>query len=151
MILAFKHADRTEAAPSFARWMRGAAAELLAEAEVIAPVPLHRWRLLHRRYNQAALLARELGRETGAAVIGDLLQRRRNTPSQGRLSAAQRRRNVAGAFSLTPRHLARVAGRRVLLVDDVMTTGATAAACATVLRRAGARAVDVVTLARVFR
>jgi ComF family protein len=151
LVLAFKHADRTEAAPPFARWMARAGAELLAEADVIAPVPLHRWRLLARRYNQAALLANQLGRLSGLPVVPDLLVRRRNTPSQGRLSAAGRSRNVAGAFAVHPRHAARVRGRCVLLVDDVLTTGATVAACTRVLRRAGAGQVDVLTLARVVR
>jgi ComF family protein len=151
LVLAFKHADRTEAAPAFAGWMARAGHELLADDPLLAPVPLHRWRLFRRRYNQAALLANALAKRTGLEVVPDLLQRTRNTPSQGRMTAAGRRRNVTGAFRVHARHRHRLRGRRVLLVDDVLTTGATAAACARVLRRAGAAGVDVLTLARVVR
>ncbi|MBM3490550.1 MAG: ComF family protein [Alphaproteobacteria bacterium] len=151
LVLAFKHADRTHAAPAFAPWLARAGADLLAEAELLAPVPLHRWRLLARRYNQAALLSAALARLGGLPHRADLLQRRRWTPSQGRMSRTERRRNVAGAFRVRPRHCDMVAGRRVLLVDDVLTTGATVEACARALLRSGARAVDVLTLARVVR
>lgn len=151
LVLAFKHADRTDGAPAFGRWLARAGAELVAEADIVAAVPLHWTRLFARRYNQAALLALAVGREAGLPVVPDLLVRRRRTPSQGRLSAAARARNVAGAFALHRRHGAAVAGRRVLLVDDVLTTGATVAACARLLRRNGAAAVEVLTLARVVR
>ncbi len=151
LILGFKHGDRSEGAPAFGAWLARAGAELIEAAEVIAPVPLHRWRLLARRYNQAALLAHAVGRESGRPVISDLLVRRRFTPSQGRLSRAARRRNVAGAFAVKPARAACLAGRRVLLVDDVLTTGATVAACTRTLRRGGAAAVDVLVLARVLR
>ncbi|MDG5495805.1 ComF family protein [Niveispirillum sp. BGYR6] len=149
LILGFKHGDRTDAAPGFARWMARSGATLLAECDVIAAVPLHRWRLLRRRYNQSALLALHLGRVSGKPVVPDLLIRRRATPSQGGLTAKGRARNVAGAFAAHPRHRDRISGARVLLVDDVLTTGATVGECARVLRRAGAVGVDVLTLARV--
>ena len=151
LLLGFKYADRTEGAPAFAGWLARAGAELLADAEVIVPVPLHRWRLFARRYNQAALLALALGRGSEVPVETDLLVRRRNTPSQGRLNAAARRRNVAGAFTVPAKRAAGLAGRRALLVDDVLTTGATAEACTAALLRAGAGAVDVMVLARVVR
>ncbi len=151
LVLGFKYADRTEGAAAYGAWLARAGAELTAEADLIAPVPLHWLRLFARRFNQAALLAQALGRETGLPVVPDLLLRRRHTPSQGRLSADQRRRNVAGAFAVRGARAPRLAGRRVLLVDDVLTTGATAAACARTLRRAGASAVDVLVLARVVR
>jgi ComF family protein len=152
LILAFKHADRTDSAPAFGRWLARAGAELLAGADLIAPVPLHRWRLLKRGYNQAAILARALARETGVPLVPDLLQRRRATRSQQGLSGPARLANVtATAFGPHPWHKARLGGRRVVLVDDVMTTGATVGACAQVLRRAGAAEVDVLTLARVVR
>jgi ComF family protein len=151
LVLGFKHADRTEGAAAYGAWLARAGAELAAEADVIAPVPLHWIRLFARRFNQAALLAQALGRETGLQVVPDLLQRRRHTPSQGRLSVTQRRQNVAGAFAVKDSHAALLRDRRVLLVDDVLTTGATAAACAGALRRGGARAVDVLVLARVVR
>ncbi len=151
LILGFKHADETHAAPAFGRWMARAGTELLAAADLVVPVPLHRWRLFARRYNQAALLARALARETGLAVAVDLLVRHRKTPPQGRLAPALRWRNVRGAFAVRRRWRGKIAGRRVLLVDDVLTTGATAEACAATLKYAGAGAVDVLALARVPR
>ncbi len=151
LILAFKYGDRTDAAPAFGRWLARAGKELIAEAEVIVPVPLHWTRLFSRLYNQAALLAHALGKQSGLPVACDLLVRRKPTPSQGRLSPSARRRNVRGAFAVRPSRRGRLEGRRVLLVDDVLTTGATAAACARTLLRAGAASVDVLTLARVVR
>ncbi|MFM9843380.1 MAG: ComF family protein [Dongiaceae bacterium] len=151
LVLRFKHADRTGSAPAFAAWLKRAGAELLVDADLLAPVPLHWTRLLARRYNQAALLTRELARLTGKPAVQDLLIRRRRTPSQGGLGAAGRESNVTGAFRVHPRHAARLKGQRILLVDDVLTTGATAAACTRTLRRGGAQAVDVLTLARVVR
>jgi ComF family protein len=151
LILRFKHADRTDAAPAFARWMAHAGPELLADADLITAVPLHWLRLLMRRYNQAALLATAISRLAGKPAVNDLLVRRRRTPSQGGLGAAARQRNVAGAFAVPPVRRNLLADRRVLLVDDVLTTGATVSACASVLLRAGARSVDVLTLARVVR
>ena len=151
LILAFKHADRTEAARAFGRWLQVAAWRGLEEAELILPIPLHRWRLFRRRYNQAALLAQALGRESGLPVAVDLLRRARATPSQGHRSREARRRNVAGAFVLAPQAAARLAGRHLLLVDDVMTSGATIEEAAKVLRRAKPRSIEVVTLARVLR
>jgi ComF family protein len=152
LILAFKHSDRTDTAPAFGRWLARAGAELLADADLVAPVPLHRWRLLKRGYNQAAILAQALARETGAALLPDLVQRVRATASQQGLGGRARIENItAGAFRVHPWHRRRVDGASVLLVDDVLTTGATVEACARVLRRAGAAQVDVLTLARVVR
>ncbi len=151
LLLAFKHADRTQAAPAFGAWMARAGEPLLAQADVVAPVPLHRLRLLSRRYNQAALLARATARAGGVAVAPDLLKRTRRTPSQAGLSLAGRRENVRGAFALRRGREGLVEGRRVVLIDDVMTTGATVEACARMLSRAGALGVDVLTLARVVR
>jgi ComF family protein len=151
LVLSFKHGDRTEAAACFAGWMARSGAELLAQAEIVAPVPLHWRRLFARRYNQSALLASALARHSGVLDVPDLLQRRRATPSQGRLSRAERQRNVAGAFAVHPRRAALLQGRRLLLVDDVMTTGATVSGCARAALKAGAAAVDVLLLARVLR
>jgi ComF family protein len=151
LVLMFKHADRLDPAPTFGRWLAQAGAELLADADLIAPVPLHRWRLLWRRYNQSAELARALGRQSGRPVVPDLLLRHRRTPPQADLNARERRLNVAGAFRLSARHRALVRDKTVLLIDDVLTTGATVEACTRVLMRAGAAAVDVLCLARVVR
>lgn len=152
LVLGFKHGDRTDCAPAFAQWLARAGAALLAEPDVIiGPVPLHRWRLLKRRYNQSAMLALALGRLTGRLAIPDLLIRRRATPSQGGLTAKGRARNVQGAFAVNPRWAGHVKEARILLIDDVFTTGATVGECARTLRRAGARAVDVLTLSRVVK
>jgi ComF family protein len=151
LVLGFKHGDRLHGAPAYGKWMARAGAALLADASMIAPVPLHWTRLFRRRYNQSALLAAVLARESGVPLVPDLLIRRRRTPPQGRLSAVERRRNMRGAFALNKRFAKRVGGRRVLLVDDVFTTGATVGACARVLLAAGAAGVDVITLARVVR
>jgi len=148
-ILKLKHADRTDLAPLFARWLGRAARELIAEADAIAPVPLHPSRLLSRRYNQAAEIARPLARMSGVAYLPDALVRRRATDTQGGKSGSGRKRNVAGAFEVPPGRAAQVAGKRVLLVDDVLTTGATAEGCARALKSAGALRVDVAVVARV--
>lgn len=150
LVLAFKHGDRTDSAPLFARWLANAAGELLDGGPLLVPVPLHRARLFARRYNQSALLTAGLARFAGLEWLPNGLVRHRKTRSQGRLSAAERRRNVGGAFAVTAAGGAAIAGRRALLIDDVLTTGATAEACAGALRRAGAGGVDVLTLARVI-
>ena len=149
LILKLKHADRPELAGLFALWLSRAAAELVAEAEVVAPVPLHPLRLFSRRYNQAAEIARPLARRARLDFVPDALQRRRATASQGGKSGRGRRLNVRGAFVAPEAVRPRIAGRRVLLVDDVFTTGATAEACARALLAAGAAAVDVAAVARV--
>jgi ComF family protein len=131
--------------------MARAGAELLAEADLVVPVPLHWRRLFIRRYNQAALLARMAAREAGVALAPDLLRRARWTGSQAGLKAKERRRNVRQAFDVPPRWQAKLAGKSVLLVDDVLTTGATVEACVRALQKAGAAHVDVLTLARVVR
>ncbi|NQV47255.1 MAG: ComF family protein [Rhodospirillaceae bacterium] len=149
LILAFKHADRTDSATPFAGWMIRAGAGLLADADLIVPVPLHYSRLFSRRYNQSALLAVGIGRLSGIPVNPDLLVRTRRTPSQGKLSPVARRRNVGGAFKAPAAAEPGLAGRRVLLIDDVLTSGATASAATRALLRGGAKGVDVLTLSRV--
>jgi ComF family protein len=149
LILAFKQADRTESVPVLAGWMARVGAELLDSAELIVPVPLHWTRLVSRRFNQAALLAQALGRLGDRPVEPQALIRRRATQSQGRFGRLGRFRNVAGAIAVIPRHGEAVANRRILLIDDVITTGATANAAARALISAGARNVDVLALAKV--
>ena len=151
LIIGFKHADRTEATGRFGAWLRQAGGDLVAEADLVTAVPLHWRRLLKRRYNQAALLAGALARtREGLAFRPDLLVRTRATPSQGRLTRRQRQQNLRGAIALNPARRDEAKDRRVLLVDDVMTTGATLEACSRVLLKAGARRVDVLVLARVL-
>jgi ComF family protein len=154
LVLPFKHGDRTDIARACGGWMARAGAELLADADLVAPVPLHWRRLFTRRYNQAQLLARAAVQAAGATrarLVPDLLLRRRWTGSQSGLDAGERHDNVRQAFALHPRWASLVAGKSVLLVDDVLTTGATVEACARVLQRGGASGVDVLTLARVVR
>jgi ComF family protein len=150
MILALKRGGRLDGLPLFARWMVAAGEELLPEADLILPVPLHRWRLLRRGFNQSALLAQRIARLSERPWAPGVLVRSRATASQQGLSANERQQNIkASAFAV--RAPERIEGARILLIDDVHTTGATLGACATVLRRGGASAVDALTLARVVR
>lgn len=148
-VLALKHGDRLDMAAPLARWMAAAGRELLGGADFIAPAPLHRLRLLKRRYNQSAELARRLARIADRPVAVDLLTRTRATAPQEAMDRAARAANQAGAFAVTPRWRGRVEGRAILLVDDVLTSGATLSACADCLKAAGAARVDVLALARV--
>ncbi len=149
LILPFKHADRQENAATLALHMQRAGAALLSGAELLVPVPLHRRRLLHRRYNQAALLAAALARRTRLRAVPDLLARVRATHPLGERSAAERAALLRGAIVVRPARRVLVAGRRVLLIDDVLTSGATAGACARALLDAGAANVDVLVASRV--
>lgn len=150
IILSFKHGDALHALPALGTWLRQASSGLISECDVVVPVPLHRWRLISRRFNQSALLARHLAHNSELLYLPDSLIRTRDTKSQGRMSRSQRARNVQGAFAVPKKKRSSIIDRRVLLVDDVMTTGATARSCAKTLIRAGARSVDLITLARVF-
>ena len=149
LVLSLKHGDRTHMAGAFGRWMRRAGAEVLDGADLIVPVPLHWTRLFQRRFNQSALLAHAIRKAGGPPVAPDWLVRRRRTPSQGQLGPLARERNVKGAFALKKGRSVR--GRRVVIIDDVLTTGATVEECARVLRRGGAEFVGVLTLARALR
>ncbi len=149
LILKLKHADRTDLAHILANWLSRAAAELAEDADVILPVPMHRWRLLSRRYNQAAEIARPLARFTGLTYRPDALIRKRDTGGQGGRSSRGRREAVRGAFIVPPSRRKQIEGKRVLLIDDVLTSGATAEACAKALMQAGAAAVHLAVVARV--
>ena len=149
LILKFKHGDRTHAVRSFTPWLARAGADLLDGADLIVPVPLHRWRLIARRYNQAALLGTALSAASGVPHDPRLLIRRRATKSQGHMTAAARAANVRGAFAVAKGQAAALKDKTVILIDDVYTTGATVEACAKTLKRAGAREVRVLALARV--
>lgn len=151
LILALKHGDRLETAVPLAEWMMRAGARLLEEAELIVPVPLHRTRLFARRFNQSAVLAQRLSEKATVPCEPTVLRRTRRTPIQGMLTRRQRILNVQGAFSVTPRNQPLIENRQVLLVDDVLTTGATAESCVRTLILSGAANVDVLSVARVVR
>lgn len=149
LVLALKHQGRRDGLALLAGWMASAGAELLSEADLIVPVPLHYLRLVRRGFNQSVWLAAALGRSSGVHLSVDALKRTRATPIQGGLSADGRRRNVQGAFKVRSGRQRLITGKRILLVDDVFTTGATTEACARALKKAGAACVDVLTLTRV--
>ena len=147
LIHGFKYSDRHDGRRLFGRWLVAAGSELIADCDVLIPIPLNRWRLLHRRFNQSAILANEISRRTGVRVTPLALTRVKATVSQVGLTTLERQQNVANAFAVPPRYLAAIAGRRVLLIDDVITTGATCNAATKALKAAGATHVDVLALA----
>ena len=149
LVHAFKYGDRLDLAPVLGGWMTRAGAELLDGADALVPVPLHWRRLWTRRFNQSAALAAAISHHCGVAVAHGALRRVKATQQQVGLSRSERAGNVQGAFRVAPDAKAEVAGRRLVLVDDVLTSGATADACARALMRAGAAQVDVLVLARV--
>jgi predicted amidophosphoribosyltransferase len=148
LALALKHADRTDLARPLGLWLAAAARPLLLPGQVLVPVPLHWTRLARRRHNQAQLLAREAGRNLGLSVLPDALVRKRATRSLGHGGREARAQALEDAIHPHPRRGAALAGRPVLLVDDVMTSGATLAACTEAAHAAGATEVRVIVLAR---
>ena len=149
LILRFKHGDQTHVVSLFIPWLRQAGADILPETDLFVPVPLHRWRLLKRRYNQSALIAKALAKSTGVPLFLDALMRVKATVPQGYMNAGQRQRNVSGAFAVNPARQSQVAGKTVTIIDDVYTTGATVSQCARTLKLAGAARVNVLTVCRV--
>lgn len=148
LILRLKYADREDLAMPIGRLMARAGAELLREADLLVPVPLHLRRLVARRYNQAALLARAISRVSRVPVAVHALRRTRATPSLAELSRKEREASLIDAFAVRPRWRGRLRGQRIVLIDDVLTSGATAEGCAEALLAAGAAAVDVLAAAR---
>lgn len=151
LTLALKHGDRTDLARPAARWLHRAAQPLLRPGMIVAPVPLHWLRLLRRRYNQSALLSAALARQAGLPHIPDLLIRTRRTPTQDGRDRDGRFGNVTGAIRAHPRHAHRLKDAEILLIDDVMTSGATLAAATEACLAAGATRVSVAVLARVAK
>jgi ComF family protein len=149
LVHALKYQDRTDLAPAMGRWMARAGRELLAEADVLVPVPLHWKRGWSRRYNQSGALARVIERQTGVKLSSEALRRVRQTQQQIGLSRKERASNVQGAFKVAADRQDLIHGRRVVLIDDVLTSGATVDACARALLRAKAASVDVLVFARV--
>jgi ComF family protein len=145
----FKYGDRLDLAPMMGRWMARAGSELLGDAEALVPVPLHWRRLWARRFNQSAALAGAISTHCGAPVLHGALKRVRATAQQVGLNKSERAENVQGAFKVPPEQKAAIAGRRLVLVDDVLTSGSTVDSCARALLRAGAAHVDVLVFARV--
>ncbi len=151
LVLALKHGDRTDLAPPAARWLAQAARDLMSDKTLLVPVPLHWRRRLQRRYNQSAEMARALAQITGAPYCPDMLERRKVTRSLDGLTREARFEVLSGAIDVPQGKEADVAGKDVLLIDDVMTSGATLAACAEALNGAGAANVNVAVLARVAK
>jgi len=148
LILALKHGGRIALAPMMARMIARQAA-VVDDGWLVVPVPLHRWRIWRRGYNQAALLARAVAEASDAELCVDALVRRKATPMLGGLGRAARRRALSGAIEVSPQRRAGLKGRNILLVDDVLTSGATSEACVSALKRAGAARVMVGCFARV--
>ena len=149
LVIAFKFSDRLDLAPMMGRWMARAGRELTDGADALVPVPLHWRRLWARRFNQAAALCGAISEISGVPVLHGGIKRVRATPQQVGLSRPERADNVQGAFRIPPDAKARIAGKRLVLVDDVLTSGATVDTCARALLRAGAAHVDVLVFARV--
>lgn len=150
MVRGLKYNDRTDLAPWMARWMMRAGNELMADADIVTPVPLHWRRFLGRRFNQSAELARSVARLGGKPFEPQAIERVKPTAQQVGLGQRDREDNVRGAFKVPPEGDIAVRGRRILVVDDVYTTGATVSAVARALKRSGAAGVDILTFARVL-
>ncbi|MCI5060300.1 MAG: ComF family protein [Alphaproteobacteria bacterium] len=151
LILSYKHGDQMTHIHTFLPWLARAGGGMLSAADYLIPVPLHRWRLFRRRFNQAALIAAVLGRTVNKPALLDGLERIRATATQGYLRHDERAKNVKRAFRVPPKYQDQLRGKNIVLIDDVYTTGATVQECAKVLLKAGVKRVDVLTLARVVK
>jgi ComF family protein len=151
LVIDFKYGDKMHFAQTFAPWMMRAGDELLAETDIIVPVPLHARRLWKRRFNQSAVLGREIARRSGKSFLPDGLIRLRHTAPQQGLSRSRRTDNVKNAFAVNGRYLSELKGQNVMLIDDVFTSGATLNECARTLKKYGAASIYVLTIARVTR
>ncbi|MCK5285511.1 MAG: ComF family protein [Alphaproteobacteria bacterium] len=149
MILGFKYADKTYAVKAFAPWLKRAGDSMLAKADYIIPVPLHYRRLISRRYNQSALIAKTLADETDNAYVADMLMRIRATVPQGHMNSKERFKNVKSAFAVNDRYASEIKGKTIVIIDDVYTTGATVRECTKALLKAGVASVHILVLARV--
>jgi ComF family protein len=148
LITKFKYSDKTYIAKYFAGLMFNHVKEIIKDVDIIAPVPLHKFRLMRRKYNQAALIANHFAKLSGKKIINDLLIRSKNTKAQSGLNKKLRSKNIAGAFALNEKYLPEILGKNVLLIDDVITTGATIDACSKVLKKGKVERIYVVTLAK---
>lgn len=148
LVLKFKYADHTHSAKALGNWMVTAGRDLFEESDLLIPVPLHPLRLFQRRYNQATLLARQISRATHIKLENRILKRAVNTQSQGKKSTKDRQKNVKDAFVIDEKKKTALRDKTVILVDDVLTSGATMNECAKVLKKAGAKKVSVLCLAR---
>lgn len=151
LILKLKHGDATYLAKPLGMWLARSGKDLLRKSDVIIPVPLHRWRLFKRRYNQATLLGRSLSHHSGVPLLTNALLRCKNTESQHGKSRKAREKNVQSVFTVDSKKLDLIRRKSILLVDDVWTTGATLNACVRTLKKAGAKDVYILTLARVIK
>lgn len=149
MALLLKHSDRLDLAPEMAKWMYKSSRPVFDADMIIAPVPLHRWRLLRRRFNQASVLAQKIAQIDGSKVCVDLLRRVKPTALQKGMDRQDRFENLSNAIIMNKKFKAKIKGRSILLVDDVMTTGATLSACAEACRQADVEKVNVIVFARV--
>lgn len=151
LVLALKHGDRLDLVPVLAQWMATRAADIVSDTPIIVPVPLHWWRMFRRRYNQSAELGRHVARRLGLPFCPDALARTRPTATLEGKGVDARFAELEGCIHASPKRVPEIKGNRVLLIDDVMTSGATLAACTEACFEAGARSVSVLVLARVCR
>lgn len=151
IVLGYKHGDQTYAVPTFIPWLERAGADIFERIDYIVPVPLHPFRLLRRRFNQAGLMAQYLSKELRINCLIDGLKRVRATPTQGHLEKSERKKNVRNAFHVRTKYLETLKDKNILLIDDVFTTGATINECTKELQRYGVNQVRVLTLARVVK